>query len=67
MVVKAENPPKMGSEVLDKNLIVVGKVFDIIGPVSAPYAVIKSIVKEPEKIVNKPVYLLLSKTKGSRR
>ena len=67
MVVKAENPPKMGSEVVDENLIVVGKVFDIIGPVSAPYAVIKSIVKEPEKLVNKPVYLLLSKTKGSRR
>jgi len=67
MVVKAENPPKIGSEVVDENLIVVGKVFDIIGPVSAPYAVIKSIVKEPEKLVNKPVYLLLSKTKGSRR
>jgi rRNA processing protein Gar1 len=67
MVVKTENPPKMGSEVVDENLIVVGKVFDIIGPVSAPYAVIKSIVKEPEKLVNKPVYLLLSKTKGSRR
>jgi RNA-binding protein len=67
MVVKAENPPKMGSEVVDENLIVVGKVFDIIGPVSAPYAVIKSNVKEPEKLVNKPVYLLLSKTKGSRR
>ena len=67
MVVKAENPPKMGSEVVDENLNVVGKVFDIIGPVSAPYAVIKPIVKEPEKLVNKPVYLLLSKTKGSRR
>jgi RNA-binding protein len=67
MVVKAENPPKIGSEVVDENLIVVGKVFDIIGPVSAPYAVVKSIVKEPEKLVNKPVYLLLSKTKGSRR
>jgi RNA-binding protein len=67
MVVKAENPPKIGSEVVDENLIVVGKVFDIIGPVSAPYAVVKSVVKEPEKLVNKPVYLLLSKTKGSRR
>jgi RNA-binding protein len=67
MVVKAENPPKMGSEVVDENLNVVGKVFDIIGPVSAPYAVIKPAVKEPEKLLNKPVYLLLSKTKGSKR
>jgi RNA-binding protein involved in rRNA processing len=66
-IVKAENPPKIGSEVVDENLIVVGKVFDIIGPVSAPYAVIKPSVKEPVKLVNKPVYLLLPKTKRSRR
>jgi rRNA processing protein Gar1 len=66
-IVKAENPPKIGSEVVDENLNVVGKVFDIIGPVSAPYAVIKPIIKEPTKIVNKPVYLLLSKTKRSKR
>jgi len=66
-IVKAENPPKIGSEVVDENLNVVGKVFDIIGPVSAPYAVIKPIIKEPTKLVNKPVYLLLSKTKRSRR
>ncbi|MCL5949178.1 MAG: Gar1/Naf1 family protein [Candidatus Bathyarchaeota archaeon] len=67
IVVKAENPPKMGFEVIDENLNVVGKVFDIIGPVSAPYVVIKPTIREPEKIVNKPVYLLLSKTKRSKR
>jgi RNA-binding protein len=66
-IVKAENPPKIGSEVVDENLVVVGKVFDIIGPVSAPYAVIKPSVKDPVKLVNKPVYLLLPKTKRSRR
>jgi RNA-binding protein len=64
-IVKAENPPKIGSEVVDENLNVVGKVFDIIGPVSAPYAVIKPKIREPVKLVNKPVYLLLSKTKRS--
>jgi RNA-binding protein len=66
-IVKTENPPQMGSEVVDENLNVVGKVFDIIGPVSAPYAVIKPTIKDPEKLVNKPVYLLLSKTKRSKR
>jgi RNA-binding protein len=66
-IVKAENPPKIGSEVVDENLNVVGKVFDIIGPVSAPYAVIKPSVREPEKLVNKPVYLLLPKTKREQR
>ena len=66
MVVKAENTPKMGFEVVDENLNVVGNVFDIIGPVSAPYAIVKPCIKEPEKLVNKPVYLVLSKTKRSK-
>jgi RNA-binding protein len=66
MIVKVENPPKLGFEVVDENLDVVGKVFDIIGPVSAPYVVIKTPLREPEKLVNKPVYLLLSKTKRSK-
>ncbi len=62
MIVKTEKAPKIGSEVIDENLNVVGKVFDIIGPVSTPYAVVKPTVREPAKLVNKPVYLLLSKT-----
>jgi rRNA processing protein Gar1 len=67
IVVKAENSPKIALEVVDENLNVVGKVFDIIGPVSASYAVIKPSIKEPEKLLNKPVYLLLSKTSRSKR
>jgi rRNA processing protein Gar1 len=66
MIIKTEKAPKIGSEVVDENLSVVGKVFDIIGPVSAPYAVVKPTVREPAKVVNKPVYLLLSKTKRSK-
>ncbi len=66
MIVKTEKAPKIGSEVVDESLNVVGKVFDIIGPVSAPYAVVKPTVREPAKLVNKPVYLLLSKTKRSK-
>ncbi|MCW3996737.1 MAG: Gar1/Naf1 family protein [Candidatus Bathyarchaeota archaeon] len=66
-IVKAEHAPKIGSEVVDENLVVIGKVFDIIGPVSAPYAVIKPVVKDPVRLLNKPLYLLLSKTKRSRR
>jgi RNA-binding protein len=65
IIIKTEKAPKIGSEVVDENLKVVGKVFDIIGPVSAPYAVVKPTVSEPAKLVNKPVYLLLSKTERS--
>ncbi len=66
MIVKTEKAPRIGSEVVDESLSVVGKVFDIIGPVSAPYAVVKPTVREPAKLLNKPVYLLLSKTKRSK-
>jgi RNA-binding protein len=66
IIIKTEKAPKIGAEVVDENLKVVGKVFDIIGPVTSPYAVVKPAVSEPAKIVNKPVYLLLSKTKRSK-
>ena len=66
LIVKAEKAPKIGAEVVDENLKIIGKIFDIIGPVSAPYAVVKPTVREPAKLVNKSVYLLLSKTKRSK-
>ncbi len=67
LIVKAEKAPKIGAEVVDENLKIIGKIFDIIGPVSAPYAVVKPTVSEPAKLVDKPVYLLLSKTKWSKK
>lgn len=65
IVVKLEKPPKMGAAVVDENLKVVGKIFDIIGPVSSPYAVIKPSVKDPEKLANRQLYILPSKRERS--
>lgn len=67
VVVKTDKTPSIGSAVVDENLKVVGKVFDIIGPVSSPYAVVKPAIKEPEKLTNKQLYLLLSKKERSKR
>jgi RNA-binding protein len=64
LVIKTEKAPKIGSSVVDENLKPVGKVFDIIGPVSSPYAVVKPAVKEPEKLANKQLYLLPSKERS---
>jgi RNA-binding protein len=61
VVVKLDKTPQIGSAVIDENLKVVGKVFDIIGPVASPYAVVKPTIKEPEKLANKQLYLLLSR------
>jgi len=67
VVVKIDKPPQIGSAVIDENLKVVGKVFDIIGPVASPYAVVKPTIKEPEKLVNKQLYLLLSKKERNQK
>jgi RNA-binding protein len=66
LIVKTEQLPRIGADVVDENLEVIGRVFDIIGPVSAPYAVIKPTVSEPAKLLKKSLYLLLSKTKRSK-
>ena len=66
LVVKAEKAPKIGSSVVDENLKTVGRVFDVIGPVTSPYAVVKPVVREPEKLASKQLYLLASKKDRSR-
>ena len=61
IVLKIEKPPKLGAAVIDENLKVVGRIFDIIGPVSSPYAVVKPSVKDPEKLANRQLYVSPSK------
>ena len=58
LVVKAEKAPKIGSSVVDESLKVVGKVFDVIGPVASPYAVVRPVIRQPETLSNKQLYLL---------
>jgi RNA-binding protein len=66
VVVKTEKTPKIGSVVIDENLKIVGKIFDIIGPVSSPYVVVRPAIREPEKLTDKQLYLLLSKKERSK-
>lgn len=54
---KIENLPKIGEDVVDENLKTVGKVFDILGPASSPYAVVKPATREIERLVNKILYV----------
>jgi RNA-binding protein len=67
VVVKIDKTPQIGSAVIDEKLQVIGKVFDIIGPVSSPYAVVKPIIKAPEKLANKQLYLLLSRKERNQK
>jgi RNA-binding protein len=65
IIIKIENAPRIGDAVVDENLKSVGRVFDIFGPVSSPYAAIKSQIHKPENLVNKELYVLPSR--GERR
>jgi RNA-binding protein len=66
IIVKTDKTPKIGSTVIDENLKLVGKVFDVIGPVSSPYVVVKPTVKETEKLINKQLYLPPSQKEGRK-
>jgi RNA-binding protein len=65
IVLKIGRVPRIGETVVDENLRTVGKVFDIMGPVSSPYAAVKPTIPEPEKLVNKILYV--DPSKGERR
>lgn len=65
IIVNIDKAPKIGSAVVDENLKVVGKIFDVIGPVSSPYAVVKPAIKWSEKLTSKQLYVLLSKKERS--
>ena len=67
IVVKIGKTPKIGSAVVDEKLRTVGKIFDVIGPVSSPYVVLKPAIKEPEKLTSKQLYLLLSKKERGKK
>lgn len=66
IIIKLQHVPKIGETVVDENLKLIGKVFDILGPISSPYASIKTIKQEPEKLVNRMLYVSLRKEKGER-
>jgi RNA-binding protein len=65
IVVKLENATKLGAAVVDEDLKTVGRIFDIIGPVSSPYAVVKPSMKDPEKLVSKQLYFSSSRRERS--
>ena len=67
IIIKSNKIPKIGVDVVDERLKVVGRTFDIIGPTSSPYIVVKPIIKEPRKIVGEKVYLHFSRNKRRRR
>jgi RNA-binding protein len=57
--------PRQNLEVFDDKLKVVGKIYDIIGPIKSPFISIKidPAYRNPEKIINKYVYIISLSTR----
>ena len=61
VIIKVETVPKIGEKVVDENLKLIGKVFDVFGPVSSPYVAVKPSIQKPEKLTNRVLYVFPSK------
>ena len=68
LILKAENTPRIGDRVVNKDLKPVGTVFDVFGPVASPYVAVKPEVEEPSNIMGDTLYSVLSpQTKRKKR
>jgi RNA-binding protein len=66
IIAKIEKLPRIGETVVDDRLKPVGRVFDIVGPVSSPYATIVPTVRDPERLINRVVYVLPSERRKEK-
>ncbi|MFQ6086575.1 MAG: H/ACA ribonucleoprotein complex subunit GAR1 [Candidatus Bathyarchaeia archaeon] len=68
LILKAEKLPRINDKVVDENLKPVGTVFDVFGPVSSPYVAVKPSLEEPQRFVNRVLYVFPSlKRKWKKR
>lgn len=67
MILKAENIPRIGDQVVNEKLKSVGIVFDVFGPTSSPFIAVKPNIPEPEQLVNHILYTVPSRDKGKKR
>lgn len=68
IVLKAENLPRLGGIVFDKQLKPTGTVIDVFGPIFSPYAVVKSSITDPNCLVNQVLYVdSLSRSRTERK
>jgi RNA-binding protein len=66
LILNVESPPRIGETVVDENLKTVGTVLDTFGPVRSPYVAIRATIADPEKLVNKTLYVVPSKRRKEK-
>ncbi|MCW3981253.1 MAG: Gar1/Naf1 family protein [Candidatus Bathyarchaeota archaeon] len=65
LIVRARVVPRIGAEVMDENLKPIGKVFDVIGSVKAPYVAVRPAISDPQRLVRHAIYT--SSSTGRRK
>jgi RNA-binding protein len=66
IIITIENLPKTGETVVDENLKSIGKILDIFGPVSSPYASVKPKIQENGEFADKMLYIFPSKSRKGK-
>ncbi len=66
IITKTESVPKIGDAVVDENLKPIGKVFDIFGPVTSPYAAVRPSTREADRLASKMLYVIPSERRRRR-
>lgn len=67
IILKTENPVRIGDKIVDKNLKPIGKVFDIFGPVSSPYVSVKTDAENLQHFNDRILYVAPSENARKRR
>ena len=67
IILKAENVPQIGNQVIDEKLKQVGTVFDVFGPTSSPYVAVKPDIQNSELLVNQVLYAVPSNERRNKR
>lgn len=68
VIARVKITPKLGLTVYDIRRKPIGQIVDIFGPVKSPYVEIRVENKDPEKLVNSPIYVSLKGRKlGEKR
>lgn len=69
LIVRAPRAPPIGAKVFDERMARIGAVYDVIGPVSKPYAVVKVELDSinPRSLVGRVVYIKPKKISRKRK
>jgi RNA-binding protein len=57
LILRAERDVKIGDIILDPKGKRIGNIFDVFGPLEAPFLAVKSKIKDPERLIGMSLFL----------